>query len=258
MLSRKNLQMPLAFPGGIWYNQSKCMKGGLGMESSRRIGFFSSVPVFLGVEVLKRILRVLYAAFSSDVLYSSSPLPDILYWVAAGVEMIALALAVGTVAAAVKHSVRKGAALVGLSLGVLLFDGVLAFLIDLWQHNIAGVEAYAALNLLIQMIEPAALLVLGFVFAVVFRRAGKTDAGRCFLTVGVLAAIYTAARLAAVAVDIAEFFRIYRYPTAAEVTAMITDVVSVLLLCGVLFFGMAYITVRFWQRFDDRKESSHS
>ena len=222
------------------------------MKPSRRIGVFASVPVFFGLEAIKRILRVLYAALASDVLYSASPLPEVLFWISVTLEMLALALAVGTVAVAVKDGARKGAALFGLFVGVLLLDGITAFLIDLWQHNIAGVEAYAALNLLLQAAEPAAVLAGGFLLAVLFRRTGKTDAGRCMLTVGVLSAIYTAVRLAVVLTDVIAFFRLYRYPTAAEITSMITDAVSVLLLCGVVFFGASFLTVRIWLH---RKES---
>ena len=222
------------------------------MKPSRRIGVFASVPVFLGLEAIKRILRVLYAALASDVLYSASPLPEVLFWVSVTLEMLALALAVGTITVAVKDGARKGAALLGLFVGVLLLDGIIAFLIDLWQHNIAGIEAYAALNLLLQTAEPAAVLLGGFILAVLFGRTGKTDAGRCILSVGTVSALYTAARLAVVLTDVIAFFRVYRYPTAAEITAMITDAVSVLLLCGVVFFGASFLTVRIWLR---RKET---
>lgn len=222
------------------------------MKPSRRIGVFASVPVFLGLEAIKRILRVLYAALASDVLYSASPLPEVLFWVSVTLEMLALALAVGTITVAVKDGARKGAALLGLFVGVLLLDGIIAFLIDLWQHNIAGIEAYAALNLLLQTAEPAAVLLGGFILAVLFGRTGKTDAGRCMLSVGTVSALYTATRLAVVLTDVIAFFRVYRYPTAAEITAMITDAVSVLLLCGVVFFGASFLTVRIWLR---RKET---
>ena len=220
--------------------------------ASRRVSLFYAVPAVLGLEIVKRILRVLVAAFSSDVLYRSSPLPDVLYWVSVGIEMIALGLAVGTVCLAIRNTGRA-AALAGLFLGTLVLDGAVAFLIDLWQHNIAGVEELAALNLLLQMVEPATVIAVGFGIALLFESIGKTG-GKPLLAAGVTAALYAVARLAAVASDVIAFFRVYRYPTAAEITSMITDGVSVLLLSGVLFFAAAYFAVFLWRRLSERKE----
>ncbi len=252
------MKNPLAFLRGIWYNKAVKQKGGHLMSETnrRRIGIIVPALILFGGEILKRLLRILYAAAVSDVLYQSSPLAAVLNWASYAAEIAALAIAAALIASAVSRGcTTTGAAFLGIFLAALLFDGLAAFLTDLWQNNIAGVESYAALNLLSSMIEPAAVAAGTFAAALLFTRTKKTPRTRAVLSVSLVSALYTAARLVITGCDIVSFLRLYRYPTAPEITSMITDALTALLF-GVLLWGLAYLAVLILCRFRFDKEKT--
>ncbi len=113
--------------------------------AARRYLLISAVLLF-ALLASSRLVSVFYSYAATDILYMTTALPTVLFWMRRVLTVIAFGAGVAAIVSAVfRFGARCGAGVFGIHAVVLFLDFLTAFLIDAISGAVSGGSAVAAL-----------------------------------------------------------------------------------------------------------------
>ena len=196
---------------------------------------FAAVVLF-SIVVLSRIVGIFYSITATDIMYADW-VPSILNYVTEFLGAFYVAAAYCLIVYSIYNGRLKGAVITVLS--VTLVDFSARFMIDLINGSIAGMERFAFIWLVLQLVYELVFMALSFIigrmmYTKYLQTAGKVSSSRFSSDRAVMYSVllYMASRLFSEILYLIDFLTTYTNITNTEIASIVGSFMTILVVYG--------------------------